>query len=35
MRSNGLARSAGGWSEAELREFEDAVRPFQEVDPEL
>ena len=34
-RSNGLAGSAGGWSEAELREFEDAVRPFEEVDPEL
>ena len=34
-RSNGLARLAGRWSEEELRHFEEAVAPFEEVDPEL
>ena len=32
---NGLAGLAGRWSEDELREFERAVAPFEEVDPEL
>jgi hypothetical protein len=35
VRSNGLARIAGGWSEDELREFEQATRQFEEVDEEL
>jgi len=34
-RSNGLAALAGTWSEDEFREFEKAVSPFGEVDPEL
>ena len=34
-RSNGLARLAGAWTEDELREFEEAVAPFEEVDAEL
>jgi plasmid stability protein len=34
-RSNGLAGLAGKWSEEEFRRFEDAVRLFEEVDPEL
>ncbi len=34
-RSNGLARLAGRWSEAELQEFERAVAPFEEIDDEL
>ncbi len=34
-RSNGLARLAGRWSEAEFQEFETAVAPFEEIDDEL
>lgn len=34
-RSNGLGRLAGGWSEKELREFEAAVAPFEQVDAEI
>jgi len=34
-RSNGLARLAGSWTEAELRRFEEAVAPFEAIDPEL
>lgn len=34
-RSNGLARLAGGWSEEEWREFEEATRDFERVDEEL
>lgn len=35
IRSNGLHRLAGTWSEDAFREFEDTVAPFGEVDPEL
>ena len=31
-RSNGLGRMAGTWTEAEYREFEQAVAPFDEID---
>ena len=34
-RSNGLARLSGSWSEADFREFEDAVAPLGDVDEEL
>lgn len=34
-RSNGLAGLAGTWSDEDLRGFERAVAPFEEVDPEL
>lgn len=34
-RSNGLARLSGRWSDAELREFEEAVAPFESIDAEL
>lgn len=34
-RSNGLAALAGSWSEDEFCQFENAVSPFGEVDPEL
>ena len=34
-RSNGLADLAGQWSEEELRQFEEAIAAFDEVDPEL
>lgn len=34
-RSNGLGRLTGGWSEEDLREFEQFVAPFEEVDEEL
>lgn len=34
-RSNGLGRLAGGWSEEEFRDFEQATRQFEEVDEEL
>lgn len=34
-RSNGLAAGAGTWSEDDFRRFEEAVAPFEEVDPEL
>jgi plasmid stability protein len=35
VRSNGLARLAGRWSEEEFAEFERAVAPFEEIDEEL
>jgi plasmid stability protein len=35
VRSNGLGRLAGGWSEDEFREFEQAISPFETVDQEL
>lgn len=34
-RSNGLARFSGGWTAEELDEFNDAVRPFEEIDEDL
>ncbi len=34
-RSNGLGRLAGGWSEEDAREFERALAPFGEIDPEM
>ncbi len=34
-RSNGLRRLAGTWTEDEFCEFEEAVRPFREIDEEL
>ena len=34
-RSNGLARLAGGWTEAEFAEFESAVHDFEQVDLDL
>ena len=34
-RSNGLRRLAGTWTADEFREFEEAVRPFREIDEEL
>jgi len=34
-RSNGLAALAGSWDEEQLRQFEEAVAPFEEIDPEL
>lgn len=33
--SNGLARLAGSWTDAELREFERATQPFEHVDEEV
>lgn len=33
--SNGLKRLAGGWSEKDLREFEEATAAFGQVDDEL
>jgi len=35
VRSNGLGRLAGGWSEDELRDFERATAQFEAVDEEL
>jgi hypothetical protein len=35
MRSNGLGRLAGSWSDEELERFEAAVAPFERVDEEL
>ncbi|MBS1895743.1 MAG: hypothetical protein JST59_30965 [Actinobacteria bacterium] len=35
VRSNGLARLAGGWSEDEFRDFEAATAQFESVDDEL
>ena len=32
VRSNGLRRMAGTWTEAEYREFEQAVASFDEID---
>jgi plasmid stability protein len=34
-RSNGLAPMAGQWSEEEYQDFERALAPFEELDPEL
>ena len=34
-RSNGLARLAGGWSDERAREFERALAPFDEIEPEM
>lgn len=34
-RSNVLAGLAGKWSEEEFRQFENAVAPFGEINPEL
>ena len=34
-RSNGLARLSGGCSEERVRELEEALAPFDEIDPEL
>jgi plasmid stability protein len=35
VRSNGLGRFAGGWSEEEFRDFERAIVQFETVDEEL
>jgi plasmid stability protein len=35
VRSNGLGRLAGGWSEDEFRDFERATAYFEAVDEEL
>jgi hypothetical protein len=35
VRSNGLGRLAGGWSEEDFREFEQATAQFEAVDDEL
>lgn len=35
VRSNGLGRMAGGWSEDEFRDFERATAPFEGIDEEL
>jgi plasmid stability protein len=34
-RSNGLRKLSGRWSEDEFRRFEEAIEPFERVDPEL
>ncbi len=34
-RSNGLGELAGGWTERDLREFEAAIAPMEEIDPEM
>ena len=34
-RSNGIARLAGGYSEAEYEPFLEAIEPFERVEPEL
>jgi plasmid stability protein len=34
-RSNGLGRMAGGWTEDEFRQFEEATAPFEHVDEEI
>ena len=34
-RSNGLGALAGTWTEDELRRFEEAVTPFEEIDGDL
>ena len=34
-RSNGLARLAGGRSDEQVRELEEALAPFGEIDPEM
>jgi len=33
-KSNGLGALAGGWSEEEFKEFEEAVREFEQIDEE-
>jgi hypothetical protein len=35
VRSNGLGRLAGGWSEDEFRDFERATAQFEAIDEEL
>ncbi len=35
VRSNGLSRLAGTWTEADQREFLANVQSFDEIDPEL
>jgi hypothetical protein len=35
VRSNGLSRLAGTWSEAEHRDFLAAIEPLNELDPDL
>jgi len=35
VRSNGLGRLAGGWSEEDFRDFEQATAQFEAVDDEL
>jgi hypothetical protein len=35
VRSNGLGRLAGGWSEEEFRDFEAAIARFDAIDDEL
>jgi plasmid stability protein len=35
VRSNGLARLAGGWSAGELEKFEQASAQFETIDEEL
>lgn len=35
VRSNGLGRMAGGWSEDEFRDFERATARFEGIDEEL
>jgi plasmid stability protein len=35
VRSNGLGRLAGGWSEDDFRDFERATAQFEAVDEEL
>jgi kynureninase len=34
-RSNGLGRLAGGWDDEYVREFEQAIAPFEQIDQEL
>jgi len=34
-RSNGIARLAGSWTLEEHRQFEEAVAPSEQIDPEL
>lgn len=34
-RSNGLARFSGGWTAKELSEFNEAIRPFEDIDEDL
>ena len=34
-RDNGLAKFAGDWSDADLREFERATKSFEKIDLEL
>lgn len=34
-RSNGLGRLAGGWDEEDVRDFERAVAPFEQIDEDL